>query len=172
MKRTIVLLLLVMGLLAACNNALLQPPGPNGAPVAGTPTPTPIFYTVQRGDTLWSIAEKTGIDVETLAFVNDMTQSDILHPGDKLLISDRVTRSGVVLPTPTATPIPCLQGCRQPPEGCVIKAYRARLDGMQLYVLPDDEIYDLPQVDVWFCREQDAQQAGWRHWTPNGPQAP
>ena len=41
---------------------------------------------------------------------------------------------------------------------------------MKLYVLPEDEIYPMQQADVWFCREQDARNMGWQHWTPDGPE--
>ena len=136
------------------------------------PTPTLYFYEVKSGDTLWSIAKRMHIDVETLVEVNELQNPDDLHPGDRLLISDKITISGELLPTPTPTPIPCLRGCTQPPKGCAIKAYRARLDGMKLYVTPEDEIYAVQQADVWFCREQDARGAGWLHWTPNGPETP
>jgi hypothetical protein len=83
-----------------------------------------------------------------------------------------MTISGKMLPTPTPTPILCQQGCQQPPPGCEIKAYVARLDGMKLYVTPIDDIYAMQQAKMWFCREQDARAAGWRHWTPNGPETP
>ncbi len=119
---------------------------------------------------MWAIAKKTGVDVNTLAMVNELKNPDALRPGDRLLISDKVTISGQPLPTPTPTPIPCLYGCIQPPSHCKIKGYQARLDGLKLYVLPEDEIYLMQQADVWFCREQDARNAGWRHWTPKGPE--
>ncbi len=167
------LILIIAGLLAACNSDMFritpqETPAGESAPTP-TSTPTPFYYEVKPGDTLWKISQKVGVDMETLVQVNELSDPDIIQPGDRLLISDKVTISGKVLPTPTPTPIPCLQGCSQPPEGCVIKGYRARLDGMKLYVLPGDAIYAMQRGEVWFCREQDAMNAGWVRWTPQGP---
>ncbi|RME81566.1 MAG: hypothetical protein D6775_13290, partial [Caldilineae bacterium] len=67
-------------------------------------------------------------------------------------------------PTPTATPIPCPQGCPYPVAGCEIKAIFARIDGTPLYVLPEDEFYPLREPDLWFCTEESARRAGWQHW--------
>ncbi len=172
MKRAIFFLTIVTWLLTACNNWPPSPPT-NETPAVQIETPvapTPRYYEVQPGDTLWAIAKKTGVDVDALAIVNELKDPDELHPGDKLLISDKVTVSGKILPTPTPTPIPCLHGCVQPPTGCKIKGYAARLDGMKLYVLPGDEIYAAQRADTWFCREQDARNDGWLHWTPTGPE--
>jgi LysM repeat protein len=167
-------------LLAACG----AQPGSGRLPLAVTTTagslatpvvsatPTPHFYEVQPGEALWQIAQRFGIDPDILAEVNELDNPDLIQPGQQLLISDRVTISGRVLPTATPTPRPCLEGCRQPPPGCDIKGIVAQLDGTRLYLLPEDELYNLRTADLWFCREQDAQNAGWLHWTPSGPQAP
>jgi len=134
-----------------------------------TATPTPYFYIVQPGDTLWEIARRHGMDLETLIQVNELEDPSLLRPGQRLLISDRVTISGRLLPTPTPTPVPCRSGCREPVPGCVIKGVIARLDGTRMYLLPEDELYYRRSADVWFCREEDARRAGWRRWTPYGP---
>jgi len=171
MKRDILFLIIIAWLLSSCRGLALNPPvAPTPTVNASSTTPTPQFYVVQQGDTLWAIAKKTGVGVNTLVTVNELKNPDALRPGDRLLISDKVTISGQPLPTPTPTPIPCLLGCIQPPAHCKIKGYQARLDGLKLYVLPEDEIYPLQQADVWFCREQDARNTGWRHWTPSGPE--
>ncbi len=170
MKRAIFSFIFVAWLLSGCNNWSLQPPAPpTPTPDANVATPTPHFYVVQPGDTLWSISQKVGIDYNLLVKVNELENPDNIHPGDRLLISDKVTISGKMLPTPTPTPIPCIYGCIHPPSGCVIKGYQARLDGMKIYVMPGDEIYATRQAEVWFCREEDARHAGWLHWTPRGP---
>lgn len=43
------------------------------------------FYTVQEGDTLWSIASNNGITVEELLEMNNL-ESDKIKPGDKLTV--------------------------------------------------------------------------------------
>ncbi|MDW8098572.1 MAG: LysM domain-containing protein [Anaerolineae bacterium] len=138
------------------------------ASTAATP-PTPFFYEVQPGDTLWLIARRFNMDMETLIQVNELKNPDLLQPGQRLLISDRITISGRLLPTATPTPLRCVNGCEKPPPGCEIKAVIARLDGTRLYLLPEDPLYPWRAADLWFCREEDAQRAGWRRWTPYGP---
>ena len=41
-------------------------------------------YTVQYGDTLGSIAEAMGIDVNVLANINQITNIDLIYPGTVL----------------------------------------------------------------------------------------
>ena len=169
-KWRLALLVPMILLLAACTNKFLKPPVPKTPTPLVEVTPTPHYYVVKPGDTLWSIANKLGLDVDMLAEVNELADPDKLRPGDRLFISTKMTISGRVLPTPTPTPIPCLQGCVEPPSQCKIKAYTARLDGMKLYVMPGDEIYPVQRAELWFCREQDALNNGWLHWTPQGPE--
>ena len=142
-----------------------------------TLTPTPIFlhYTVRQGDTLGEIARQYDIDVEILAEVNELEDIDAIRIGDDLLISDYVTISGRVLPTPTptptptATPRPCLHGCLNPLPGCDIKGVTSRIDGIRIYVLPDDAFYPIRDAELWFCDEKDAVHDGWQRWTEWGP---
>ena len=46
-------------------------------------------YTVQSGDSWWSIAAKYGLSMYTLAARNEKTIYTVIHPGDKLTISGR-----------------------------------------------------------------------------------
>lgn len=148
-------------------------PPPQRTPiVVAVATPTPYFYEIQPGDTLWSIAQTTGVDVGTLVIANELELPDTIRPGDRLLISSQISISGRPLPTPTPTPRLCTTGCTTPPPSCEIRGYYARLDGMRIYVVPRDEIYARQQADVWFCRERDALNAGWLHWTRRGPRWP
>lgn len=68
------------------------PEGPNGGTATATPqatvTPASGEYTVEAGDTLAEIAEKTGTTVSALAEANgiDLNQRIILQVGQKLQI--------------------------------------------------------------------------------------
>lgn len=48
---------------------------------------SPLVHVVQPGETLWSISKQYGIDVETLALVNDLDNPDNIKVGQKLFIS-------------------------------------------------------------------------------------
>ena len=43
-------------------------------------------YTIQPGDTLGAIAEQFGVSIEDLAAANDITNPDLIQPGDTLTI--------------------------------------------------------------------------------------
>ena len=68
-------------------------PGPS-------PTATQNIYTVESGDTLFSIATKFGSNVCTLMAVNNIVDASVLAVGQKLLIPGPDTQ------LPTATPLP------------------------------------------------------------------
>jgi LysM repeat protein len=73
------------------------PPGSSGpgTPIQFTPIPgqggvisgeaSPPFYVVQSGDTLWEIALRFGVDVDTLLRINNLTD-DIIVPGQVLYL--------------------------------------------------------------------------------------
>ncbi len=52
-----------------------------------TKKPEKKYYTVQKNDTLYSIAKDNGLKLETLLKINDLNRNSVIHPGDKLLIS-------------------------------------------------------------------------------------
>ena len=47
-------------------------------------------YTVAAGDTLWAIAQRFGTTVETLQKLNGLSDPNVIHVGDVLLLSDTV----------------------------------------------------------------------------------
>ena len=86
-------------------------------PIA-SPTPGPdgrIIYIVQEGDTLWRISAITGVSLDELRRLNNLTAEDIIQPGDRLLLglggpADIPPTEGPA-PTPTSsvpTPTPLI----------------------------------------------------------------
>lgn len=55
-------------------------------------TQTSGTYTVQSGDSWWSIANRYGMNMYTLASRNGKTIYTVIHPGDRLTISGQTTR--------------------------------------------------------------------------------
>lgn len=58
-------------------------PSPSPSP---SPTPAVVTYVVQPGDTLWEIANRFGITVESLALINDIADPNLIYPGQVLII--------------------------------------------------------------------------------------
>ncbi|MGB4164658.1 MAG: LysM peptidoglycan-binding domain-containing protein, partial [Bacillota bacterium] len=48
---------------------------------------SPGVHIVQPGETLWSISRQYGLDVETLALVNDLSNPNSIRVGQKLIVS-------------------------------------------------------------------------------------
>jgi LysM repeat protein len=69
--------------------AAAQPPSPPPAPVLppppGVPSSGSRTYTVQPGDSLWSIAQKHGVKVDQIRAANSLP-ANIIKPGQKLAI--------------------------------------------------------------------------------------
>jgi len=83
-------------------------------PAGGTPsTPPAQSYTIQRGDTLGSIATRFGVDVNTLASSNGIANPNRIYPGDTITIPAGGTPVTTTPPvtTPGTTPI------NTPPSG-------------------------------------------------------
>jgi LysM repeat protein len=72
-------------------------PGPS-------PTATENIYTVEAGDTLFSIATKFKANVCTLMAVNNITNPSVLAVGQKLLIPGPDTKLPTSTPLPTGLP--------------------------------------------------------------------
>jgi LysM repeat protein len=56
------------------------------APTAAAPTDRPDTYTIQQGDSLWTIAHKYGTTVVALRKANGLKKGALLHPGQVLKI--------------------------------------------------------------------------------------
>ncbi len=44
------------------------------------------YYVVERGDSLFRIAQKHNMSIERLCELNNISQNEVLHPGTKLLV--------------------------------------------------------------------------------------
>jgi LysM repeat protein len=72
-----------------------------------TPTPSgPITYIVEEGDNLSLIAEKFGVDIQILMYVNNIAVADEIYVGQELIIPVE----GTELPTETPLPATLLPG--------------------------------------------------------------
>lgn len=68
---------------------------------AATATPEPATYTIQTGDTMFSIASKFGLTVDELAKANNISNPNLVSVGQVLTIPGR---SAAPAPAPTSAP--------------------------------------------------------------------
>ncbi len=73
---------------------------PTAAPTTAVPTPSSQTYTVQRGDTLRSIARKFNTTVQAILALNAIPNPDIIYPGQVL----KIPSASAGAPAPTAPP--------------------------------------------------------------------
>lgn len=71
---------------------------------APTRTPTPLIYTVERGDNLGSIAQQFGSTVQLLVEANELDPDEMLSVGQSLLVPRIFDTPTPVTPTLTRTP--------------------------------------------------------------------
>ncbi len=92
-------------LMVACVST--PPPVSESSVVKEKPAPSPSHYVVQRGDTLYAIAFRFGLDYRGLAAANGIRSPYTIHPGNKLRLTDIVPKSSVAMRVPTpAAPQP------------------------------------------------------------------
>jgi LysM repeat protein len=70
------------------------------------PTATPVTYTVQEGDSLYTIALDLGIALEDLMDANGLTDPNRLEIGQELIVPQPGDGSGGPTATPKPSPIP------------------------------------------------------------------
>jgi murein DD-endopeptidase MepM/ murein hydrolase activator NlpD len=84
-----------------------------------TPTPGPdgrILYTVQAGDTLWRISAVSGISIDELRALNNLSADAVINEGQVLLFGLAGPAVFTATPAPSATPAP-LQPSPSPEVG-------------------------------------------------------
>jgi murein DD-endopeptidase MepM/ murein hydrolase activator NlpD len=69
---------------APAANAPADQPVPDA--VASTPPATPKSYTVQTGDTIYSIAKRNGVSVDAILWANKLTDPNVVKVGQTLVI--------------------------------------------------------------------------------------
>ena len=69
------------------------------------PTPTVFTYTVVKGDTLSSIAQRNGVTLKSLLAANPSIQASVLSVGTKLVIPTDKAVFGDVVPSPAPLPV-------------------------------------------------------------------
>ncbi|MBF6625887.1 LysM peptidoglycan-binding domain-containing protein [Aerococcaceae bacterium zg-BR9] len=91
---------------AATTTVSTRPTTVNSTP-APTQTTTPAAttgnYTVVAGDSLYAIASRHGISISQLMQANGLSQSSIIHPGQRLVVSNTAAAPSAVASTPTST---------------------------------------------------------------------
>ena len=130
-------------LLAACSSTVVRTPQAGGGKPSTASTGSPgATVVVQRGDTLYSIARRSGVAVADMARWNGLQPPYTIYPGQRLLLGQAAGgKSGtataptrtVVAPkpaTPAATPAPSSTPAssgfawRWPAQGVVLATYQ------------------------------------------------
>lgn len=73
---------------------MISTPTSRPAAVPAAATAAPLVYTVRPGDSLGRISSKTGVSTATLAKLNGLKTSSLLHPNQKLKLPDSPATSG------------------------------------------------------------------------------
>jgi len=142
------LLLLLLALLAGLIIALLShsvvssaplritaTPSPTPPPTATARTPTPqpaaVTYVVQRGDTLFAIGRRFGVNPYDIARANNIVNPGLIRVGQRLIIP---TGGGSpIVPTPTPVPAPTFPPFPTPTINDVPAAFQPFERGLMIW---------------------------------------
>ena len=92
--------------LAACTSTVVRPSAPSTRPPAPRTSAPPPGATavVKRGDTLYGIAFRNGLDVRELAAWNSIEAPYTIYPGQRLRLSPRGARTAAAPTRPATAP--------------------------------------------------------------------
>ena len=110
---------------------------PPAVPPGATPSLPPnggIYHRVARGQTLWSISKRYGVDLDTLVQVNRLANSSQINTGQLIVIPRPDAASHAVpMPAADATPEPFTvdnNGFIWPVQGQLLSAFGTRQQGV------------------------------------------
>lgn len=88
--RTIVISIATVALVSACSHSRNAPVMQSRGSMAGKShsASVPDYYTVQRGDTLFSIAWRFDMDYRKVAAANGLSYPYLIHPGDRIRLAE------------------------------------------------------------------------------------
>jgi formylglycine-generating enzyme required for sulfatase activity len=108
--------------------ATLTPPALTPAP----PTPTPVIYVVQAGDTLGAIAKKFGVTVEALQEVNAISDPNRLQIDQQLVIPQRQVEATVTSTSASPSIAPVIHVVQAGDTlGAIAKQYGVTVEALQ-----------------------------------------
>lgn len=80
---------------------------PAPVPAASAPAAAVATHTVVGGETLWAIAQSSGVGLDALLSVNGLTRESIIYPGQDLAIPGAATPAApAMIPATAASPAP------------------------------------------------------------------
>jgi len=132
-------------------NPNLIHPGQRLVIPSASPTPEPItreqVHVVQRGETLYRIAQRYGTTVQALVAANNLANPNLIHWGQKLIIPSAMAPPAEPLPAPFVAvelaPLPIVQG-----QTLVIKVKAGGIVGLS-------GLYDKDRPVVFVEREEE-----------------
>ncbi len=101
-----------------------KPAAPAPAPAPQAPVAASGVYTVQKGDTLSSIAQRNGVTVQTLFAANRLGWGSIIYPGQKIALNVPPAAVAAAPTAPAPKPIPTLDAEQRANAQLIIRVGR------------------------------------------------
>lgn len=111
------------------------------------------FYTVVKGDTLFSISKKFNLPISKINEYNNLKNGSIISLGQKLILSKDANELGEVVPKPEEVVKPTIKTASVPywPLVGEIRKYSGRIQGVEIKGEPGDYIKAVSKGKViWY----------------------